>query len=192
LGSLGLAYSDLGQVQRAITYYEQALEIARQIGDRRGDGAHLGNLGIAYSRLGQVQRAITCYEQALEIARQIGDRRGAGNHLGNLGNAYYSLRQVERAITYYEQALEIARQIGDRRNEGVWCWNLGLLYEDADPARAAELMQIRVDYEREIGHPDAETDAARVRRLLAALTGENPYSNAALPPLPRSGEGARG
>jgi hypothetical protein len=44
---------------------------------------------------------------------------------------------------------------------------LGLLYEETDPARAAALMQVLVDYEQEIGHPDAEADAARVQELRA-------------------------
>jgi tetratricopeptide (TPR) repeat protein len=169
LGKLGILHYSLGEVQRAIEYYQQALEIAREIGDRRGEGADLGNLGNAYSDLGEVQRAIEYYQQALEIAREIGDRRGEGNHLGNLGLAYRDLGEVQRAIEYYQQALEIAREIGDRRNEGIWSWNLGFLYEDSDPARAVELMQVCVDYEREIGHPDAEADAARVEEIRARL-----------------------
>jgi len=169
LGNLGNAYSALGETSRAIDYYQQALEIDQEIGDRRGEGADLGNLGSVYRDLGEVARAIDYYQQALEIAREIGDRRGEENALGNLGSAYSDLGEVARAIDYYQQALEIAREIGDRPNEGIWAWNLGLLHEDADPARAAGLMQICVDYEREIGHPDAEADAARVGEIRARI-----------------------
>jgi len=166
LGSLGNAYANLGEMQRAVEYYEQALAIAREIGDQRGEGNALCNLGLAYADLGEMQRAVEYYEQALEIAREIGDRRMEGNGLGNLGRAYADLGEVQRAIECCEQALAIDREIGDRRGEANRCWNLGLLYEDGDPARAAELMQVRVDYEREIGHPDAEADAQRVQGLL--------------------------
>jgi tetratricopeptide (TPR) repeat protein len=169
LGNLGNAYRDLGQVERAIEYHEAALEIAREIGDRRGEGNHVGNLGIAYRALGQVERAIEYHEAALEIAREIGDRRNEGIHVGNLGNAYRDLGQVEQAIEYYQAALEIAREIGHRRGEGDHCWNLGLLYEDTDPARAVELMEVRVAYERDIGHPDAETHAQQVAQIRAQL-----------------------
>ena len=78
LGNLGNCYADLGQTARAIEYYEQALAIAREIGDRRGEGTDLGNLGNCYADLGQTARAIEYYEQALAIAREIGDRRGEG------------------------------------------------------------------------------------------------------------------
>ena len=63
LGTVGIAYYRLGQVERAIGFYEQRLVIAREIGDRRGEGIALGNLGIAYADLGQVERAIDFYEQ---------------------------------------------------------------------------------------------------------------------------------
>ena len=36
-----------GAAEQAIEYYEQALAISREIGDRRGEGIHLNNLGEA-------------------------------------------------------------------------------------------------------------------------------------------------
>src|SRR5208282_472567 len=43
LGNLGLTNADLGETRRAIEFYEQRLAIAREIGDRRGEGSVLGN-----------------------------------------------------------------------------------------------------------------------------------------------------
>ena len=85
LGSLGLAYSSLGEVRRAIEFYDQQLKIVREIGDRRGEGNALGNLGNAYSSLGEVRRAIEFYEQHLKITREIGDRQGEGQPWAALG-----------------------------------------------------------------------------------------------------------
>jgi tetratricopeptide (TPR) repeat protein len=128
LGNLGNAYKNMGQVEKAIEYYEKVLVIATEIGDRRGEGTDLGNLGNAYNHLGQVEKAIEYYEQALVIATEIGDRRGEENHLGNLGIAYRNLGQVEKAIEYYEKALGIAKEIGDRQGEGNSLGNLGNAY----------------------------------------------------------------
>ena len=66
-------------MRRAIEYYEQALVISREIGDRRGEGTASGQPGHAYAALGEVRRAIEYYEQALVISREIGDRRGEGD-----------------------------------------------------------------------------------------------------------------
>jgi tetratricopeptide (TPR) repeat protein len=151
LGSLGLAYSHLGQVEKAIEYYEQALVISREIGDRRNEGNHLGNLGSAYYHLGQVEKAIQYYEQALVIAREIGDRRGEGNALSNIGNAYRDLGQVVKAIEYHELALVIAREIGDRRGEGSDLGNLGNAYYQLDQVdKAIEYYEQALVIAREI------------------------------------------
>ena len=58
LTNLGNAYSDMGEVLKAIGYFEESLKIDREIGDRRGEGNALGNLGAAYYSLGEVQKAI--------------------------------------------------------------------------------------------------------------------------------------
>ncbi|MCP4702052.1 MAG: tetratricopeptide repeat protein [Gammaproteobacteria bacterium] len=170
LGNLGLACGSLGQVDKAIWLCERALEIAREIGDRQGEGNHTGNLGNVYSLLGQVEKAIEFYEKALVISKEIGDRRGEGNRLGNLSLVYSTLGQTEKAIKHCERALVIAKEIGDRQGEAVYSWNLGKTYEDTDPARAVELMSICVEFERELGHPDAEPDAKRVAEIKAKIT----------------------
>jgi tetratricopeptide (TPR) repeat protein len=152
LGNLGIAYAELGQVERALEYYQQALEISRETGDQSGESRDLGNLGIAYRHLGQLERAIGYHEQALEIAREIGDRNGEGGHLGNLGTAYRHLGQVGLAIEYYEQALEISRETGDRNEEGNHLGNLGNAYYSLGQVeRAIEYHEQALEIRREIG-----------------------------------------
>ena len=170
LGNLGNAYAALGDARKAIDFYEQRLVIAREIGDRRGEAADLGNLGLAYAALGDARKAIDFYEQRLVIAREIGDRRGEGNALGNLGNAHAALGDACTAITFHEQHLAVARELGDRRGEALASWNLGLaLQSEGDLARAAAAMQVCVDFERDIGHPNAKQDAATLGELRQRL-----------------------
>jgi tetratricopeptide (TPR) repeat protein len=160
LGTVGIAHYQLGQVERAIGFYEQRLVIARDIGDRQGEGAALGNLGLAYAALGQLERAIEIYEQRLVIAREIGDRHGEGNALGNLGTAYHRLGQLERAIEFLEQALVIDREIGDRRGEGTDLGNLGLAYYRLGQVeRAIEFYEQQLVIVREIGDRRGEGNA---------------------------------
>ena len=75
---------------KAIEFYEQALAIAREIGDRRARSC-LGNLGIAYADLGDTHKAIEFYEQALVIAREIGDSRSEGDLISA---TWESLRRI--------------------------------------------------------------------------------------------------
>lgn len=169
LALLGNAYLDLGEPQRAIEHYEKALAIAREVGDRRFEGGTVGNLGRAYAALGEPKRAIDHFERHIASARETGNRRSEGIGLLNLGRAYQELGEPGRAVALYEQSLSIASEIGDRATEAYVSWNLGEIEEAGDLARAADLMQICVDYEREIGHPDTEKDASYVAALRARI-----------------------
>jgi tetratricopeptide (TPR) repeat protein len=158
-GSLGTTYYSLGDYKKAIEYYEQALVIAHEIGNRRGEGAWLGNLGSAYRDLGQVEKAIEYYKQALVIAREIGDRSGEGADLANLGVAYSDLGQVEKAIEYYKQALIIAREIGDLSGEGADLANLGVAYSDLGQVQSAKAYHKQaLEIAQEIGHRHLEAN----------------------------------
>ncbi len=152
LNELGLAYDSIGQTQKAISYYEEALSVVRARKDRGYEGVLLGNLGNCYYALGQTGRAVELYEQALAIRREIGDRRGEGSNLTGLGNCYADLGQTGRAIEYYEQALAIQREIGDRRGEGSALGNLGnCYYALGQTGRAVELYEQALAIRREIG-----------------------------------------
>ncbi len=150
--AMGHAYFDMGKAQVAAGYFEQQLVIAREVGDRHGEGAVLGNLGVAYGALGNARRAIEFFEQALVIDREIGDRRGEGTDLGNLGNVYLNLGDANSAIGFFEQALVIDREIGDRRGEGTSLGNLGIAYAAVgDPRYAIGFYEQSLEIEREIG-----------------------------------------
>jgi len=157
VGNMGTAYLNMGQKDRAIQCYEQALENARKREDRRGEGAWLGNLGSCYYAIGELPCAIEFYEQALVIDREIGYRRGEAIQLGNLGLCHAALGEPARAIEYHEQALVIDREIGSRQGEAADLGSLGSCYSNlGEPARAIEYHEQALVIAREIGHRQGE------------------------------------
>lgn len=172
LNNLGNVHDVMGETDKAGHYYERSLNIAREVADPQYEANSLMNLGALWLRRGQPSRSISPLDEALAIYHRIDDRRGEGGVLGNLGLAYAELGDPERAIEYYEKALAVSRETGDRRGQAITSWNLGREYAKQDVlARAVELMQVRVDYEREIDHADAEKDAAIVDQLRVRLKG---------------------
>ena len=156
--SLAQTYQELGETNRAIVFYEQALDTAREIGNRKAESATLGKLGNLYVSQGEVSQAIKSYEQALAIAQEIGDRRAESATLGNLGNIYASEGEMNRAILSYQQALAIAQEIGDRRTESATLGNLGNIYaSQGDVARAVESYEQALAIAREIGDRTTES-----------------------------------
>ncbi len=188
LGSLGVLYYQISSYKKAIQFYEKALAIDKEIGDRRNEGIELGNLGLAYSHLGQVEKAIQFYEKALAIAQEIGDRGGEGAWLGNLGNAYSDLGQVEKAIQYYEKALAIAQETGDRRGEGTWLNNLGVIFEDKKKySEALAYYYLSRDIRKEIKDPNIKTTESNLEKMKKQL-GEKEFEKLKAEVEPRAAE----
>ena len=67
------------------------MQIARELGERAGEGCAYSNLGNAYQSLSDFQQAIQYHQKRLQIAKDLGERAGEGRAYGNLGNAYQSL-----------------------------------------------------------------------------------------------------
>jgi len=157
VGNLGSAYYRTGQVQQAISFYDQALQQARKNSNRWGEGAWLGNIAVCLSNLGQNAHSIENLEQALAIRREVGDRKGESLDLVNLGNRYSDIGQISRAAAYYEQALFIDREIGSQEGEALDLTNLGLSYSCL--GRSDEALQCyagALTIARDIGYRFAE------------------------------------
>ncbi|MGO8761822.1 MAG: CHAT domain-containing tetratricopeptide repeat protein [Desulfobaccales bacterium] len=109
LNNMGWASQAMGQYDRALEYYQQALAISREYKRRRFEASNLSSLGGLYENLGQNDRALDYYQQALAIVKEAKDCFLEGNLLSNLGWYYYSMGQNDRALEYYRQALAVHR-----------------------------------------------------------------------------------
>ena len=156
-GNLCNAYQSLSDYFKAIKYHEKHLKIAKEIGDRDGEGRAYGSLGNAYRSLGDYGKAIEYHEKHLKIVTEIGNRGGEGTAYGSLGNAYQSLGDYGKAIEYHEKHLKIATEIGDRGGEGGAYGNLGNAYQLlGDYGKAIEYYEKHLKIAKEIGDRDGE------------------------------------
>ena len=105
---IGAVYDALGEKQKALDYYNQALPILRAVGDRRGEATTLNNIGLVYSDLGEKQKALDYYNQALPILRAVGNRGVEATTLNNIGRVYSDLGEKQKALDFYNQALPIS------------------------------------------------------------------------------------
>ena len=106
-------------VEEAIEHYEQALAIAREIGDRRGEGDRPGQPRQRLPRPGPGRgghRVLRAGPGHRPRDRRPQRRRRPTWATWATPTAPWA--SVEQAIEHYEQALAIAREIGDRRGEG--------------------------------------------------------------------------
>jgi len=94
------------------------LTIAKEVGDRAGEGRAYGNLGNAYHSLGDFKQAIEYHMLVLTIAKEVGDRAGEGGAYCNLATTYMRLRDFRKATEYCMQFLDVTKEAGSRHLEG--------------------------------------------------------------------------
>jgi len=149
---LGNAYYSLGDFNKAIEYHTQHLSIAKEVGDRVGEGGAYENLGNAYQSQGDFSKAIEYHTLRLAIAKEVGDRAGEGSAYGNLGIAYQSQGDYAKAIEYHGQHQAIAKEVGDRAGEGKVYGNLGIAYQSqGDFSKAIEYHGQDLAIAKEVG-----------------------------------------
>jgi tetratricopeptide (TPR) repeat protein len=152
LGTIGMAYRELGWYQQALESFEQALAITQKIHYQEGEASALMGVGSVCNALGKYRQALTYYEQALEIRRNLGDLRGEGSLLGNIGLVYENIGQYRQALVYHQQALDIHRQLKERRDEGINLNNIGNIYGHlGQHLQALEYYEKALVIHREIG-----------------------------------------
>jgi DNA-binding SARP family transcriptional activator len=109
----------------AIGYFEQALAIVHERGDRRDEARAVNNLAFCYLILGRHEEAVGPLLDSLQLQRELGRRYGEAVALCNLGEAYVELGRYDEAIARSQEALAIAREVDSARDQGYALYNLG-------------------------------------------------------------------
>ena len=162
--TMGLSYLDIGKLDVAVMYFEQAVNVARAENLRELEGKGLGNLGLAYAALGYIERAIEFHEEHLAIARELADRGEEGRSQGNLGLVYRQKGEPERAVRFHERELQIFQRLANRYKEAEALHNLGETYRElGDAAQAEDYYKQSLAIARDIG------DRTRVERILNSM-----------------------
>ncbi len=117
LNTLGNAYSDLSEQQKALAYYQEALTIYTESRDEVNQASTLGNIGTVYYDLDDREKALDSFNKALTINREIKNQRGEAFVLRNIGTIYFDLGQNQKALECFEQSREIYGALGDKLGE---------------------------------------------------------------------------
>jgi tetratricopeptide (TPR) repeat protein len=157
LNDRGWLHSQMGERDRALEYFAQALPLQRAAGNTEGEAVTLNNIGSVYDSLGERDRALEYYEQALPLLRAAGATQLEAATLNNIGVLYENLGERARALKYFAQALPIRRAVGDKQGEAITLNNTGLVYDNlAERERALEYYEQALPLMRAIGDRQGE------------------------------------
>lgn len=118
LESLGMAFAQSHDLDRAAAFHRRALEARRELGDRPGTALSLNDLGLVQLRRHQWAQAAATFEEALEIFDALGDEHWRPVLRANLAEALIGAGQHMRAEELVGDALATFRERADAGGEG--------------------------------------------------------------------------
>jgi len=154
---LAFCFCQQSRYKEAKYFYEKALSIMVEIGDRKEEAFCYGCLATVLRFLCEYEKAKEYIQKALAIRKEVGDKYGEASDNGNLGLLFRSLGEYDKAEKYLRKALGIMIEIGDRQGEG-WCYgNLGsVLKYLGEFDRAKECYHKALVIRKEVGDRQGE------------------------------------
>ncbi len=125
LNAMGAINEVMGNMPEAVKHYEQAFELAHNIGNREAIAAVSNNLGVVYRQLGDIEKASQSYQDALAVYLDIDDADRASYCYNNLGIVYEISGEYDKANEYYEKSIAIKQDTKDQKGMAASLMNMG-------------------------------------------------------------------
>lgn len=142
---IGGNYDSLGQSQKALNIYQEALALSQQVGDPARGVDILQVIASTYNKLSQYPQALETAQKALIIVQQtLKDPEQEAEILTVLALIQSNQGNFAEAIAANQRALSIAKQKGDILREMLPLNNLSNIYEQQGQYQQALQMQEQV------------------------------------------------
>ena len=125
--NLGQIYNSQEQPEKALAFYQKALDIYQNLGNQQGLGITYNNLANVYLILKQFDQALAFNEKALQVYKEVGDQTGIGITFSNAGQIYSEQGDFKQGKQKLNQALAIHQQNNDQSNVALTLRNLGFI-----------------------------------------------------------------
>jgi tetratricopeptide (TPR) repeat protein len=158
LNKLSNAYSDVGEMRRALDYGKSASVLAQKIGYSPGFSRAISNMAFAYYLQADYSNALVYYSRLLEIMQQAGNKSGAASVISSIGLIYDAQGKLPDALAYFLKALKLAEEANDTKLIASCTGNIGdaYLYQE-DYQQALTYFQKSYKLYEEIGNKKGET-----------------------------------
>ncbi len=111
LNSLGFASNVLGEFDRALTEWQEALALARETNYTIYEAHITGNLGINETERGNFLAAESYHKESLRLYQELGAINGYSREHLYLALTYYMMGELVKAKTAAEEGLKLAKTI---------------------------------------------------------------------------------
>ncbi|CAF1456131.1 unnamed protein product [Adineta steineri] len=112
--NIGLAYSEMGEYSKALSYYEKAFEILKNTlpSNHPYLATSYNNIGNVHKNMGKHSKALSFYEKALEIKQKTlpSNHPLLATSYNNICSVYDFMGEYSKARSSHEKALEIRQK----------------------------------------------------------------------------------
>lgn len=145
--AIGTTFKNQDKLDTAEYCQKTALEIFRQLNNKKGISRTLNNLGIIEKQRGNYGRSLEYYFQSLEPLDKIKDKADFARVYTNIGIVYKHLKNYEKAIEYQKKCIELYGQLKDTLKIAKALSNLGVVYkEQGKLGEAKEILKEALQY----------------------------------------------
>jgi non-specific serine/threonine protein kinase len=173
LNAAGVLAGEGGDLSAARIAFEQALELARQLNDRKQMARTLMNLGVIALYSEEYLNALARYKEAGEIWRELEDPRGQSVMCQNLAIVHELMGHPDEAMPLLEQSVELARAAGDGMHLAQTLVELGkhLVRHRLGDDRTPALLREGLELASALGEQRQIIEGLEVLAAFSAFTG---------------------
>ena len=128
---LGHSWYLMGKLFQAMQFYQDYLDIAKHVGNRKSEAAAYTLIGIVHARRDDFNEATEYLEKALSIAKELRDQEIEAMVHAGFVQIFVKQGDFERAIEYNKKCLTMVQPSGQKIIEGTYLANLGHTYESS-------------------------------------------------------------
>ncbi len=144
----------LGDEREAVTLYEKALKISKEINNLHLISIVAGNVVTSYRDLGEYQKFIEYNTEALKASEVLGDKEGIAYCFVEFGTVYYDQGNLELGLDYLFRGLKVFEALNDSGGVSTVYNNLGVIYSDQEDFNSAlEYYQKALEIEEKLNDP---------------------------------------
>jgi len=127
--NIGIGYYYQGKYKEAVLTWQQAIEVYKLIGDKKGIANMLSNQGAIHFNEGDEAKSLELHLQSLKMSEEIGDTLRILTSLTNIGAVYLNKSATyKKALEYFLRSYKLSLAINDPYSIGTSTANLGETY----------------------------------------------------------------
>lgn len=131
LSSIAEIYKEIGNNNKSLGFYMQALVVYQKLKDSRGMIQTYNAIGISYLLLNSPQKALNYHEKALSLSKRLNSKQLEGSTIFYIAEVLKSEEKYKEAIDYQSKALAIRKTLNDEAGLGASYTSLGEIYSRA-------------------------------------------------------------